>query len=355
MAVTYTFPTNVELDIMTQEYVIEREKFIGDKILPFAEYGSQRVRWDEKDSERGMTAPHNMKSDPTIDDRPGSVTREYEPIPFKESDVIKEDELLRARELGTLGGGINLDRTVAQTVRSREDKTFIRAEWLRWKTLTGGFTISENGVFVSETFPVQHYYSVVGWNHPLTAIPLRDGNATKLMFRGTGASAKGAVEYMNQTTLNALLENGNQNDIAGFRSQNFTNVNFSLTQINTILTDRGLPTIEVYDEGWNNEDGDFETFIPDGISITIGKRPMGQVVGQFAQTPSFHRIKAGLPAPGIFTILEVNGQGNRGSLTVDGELLGSVANPNIKITGGVYGGTFLWFPRSVIVKHVFTP
>jgi hypothetical protein len=351
--ITYTFPTNVELDVMTQEYMVERGKFIGDTILPFAEFQAQKVRWDEKDSERGMTAPHSMDADPTIDKRPGSKTREYEPIPFKESDLIKESELLRARELGTLGGVVNLDRLVAQTVRAREDKTFIRAEWLRWKTLTGGFTIEENGVKVSETFPIQHYRVAVSFENRDQATPLKVANEVKLLFRGTGASASGAKEYLNQTTLNTILENANPKDIQQFKSSNFRNISYGLEDMNKILEVRGLPILVPYDEGYIDKNGNFQTFILDGHSVVVGKRPAGQVVGNFAMTPSLHRSKNGMPAPGVFTFLEVNGQPNRGSVTVDVETLGASANPNIKVTGGVYGGTLLWYARSIVEKTLF--
>ena len=47
MSVTYKFPTNVELDMMTRKYVVNREKFIGQQIIPFKETMTQRVQWDE--------------------------------------------------------------------------------------------------------------------------------------------------------------------------------------------------------------------------------------------------------------------------------------------------------------------
>src|SRR5260370_23905129 len=184
---TYQFPTNLQLDILTQEYIIQREQFIGAQIVPLMEVGVQRVRWDERDKERGMTAPHAMDSDPKIDKRPGSVLREYSPIPFKESDLIKESEILQARELGTLANVVNLDRMVALTMKARMDKTFIRAEGLTWKMLTGGFSLAENGINVAETFPVQTYNTVVPWATVKTATPLKNFNAIKLLFRGTGA------------------------------------------------------------------------------------------------------------------------------------------------------------------------
>ena len=177
MSLTFTFPTNVELEQVVQEYVIQPDMFMGEKILPVVESMAQKVRWDELDNERGMTAPHNMGTDPKVDKRPGSKTREYEPIAFKETDLLKENEMLRARELGTLGGVINLNREIARIVKARMDKTKIRQEMIRWQTLRGQLSINENGVKVSETFPIQTYNSLVDWDTLGTATPLRDFNA----------------------------------------------------------------------------------------------------------------------------------------------------------------------------------
>ena len=350
----YRFPTNVSLDQATQEYFVEREKFLGDKILPFRDAWTQRVQWDELDNDRGMTAAHNLGTDPRIDDRRGSRVREYNPLFFKETDVIREDELLRARQLATLGGVVDLHELVGREIKKREDQNFIRAEHVRWQALRGSLVINENGVRVNETFPVQVYHAVVDWDQRATATPLRDGNAVKLMFRGTGASAQGAVGYLNQTTLNWLLENTNDADIRGFRSQNFLSIAFSLEELNRIQAARGLHTYELYDEGYIDEDESFKTFILDGEVIVIGKRPAGQTVGDFVMTPSLHRQKNGRDAPGMFTILEVNGRPNTGALEVSLADLGAGKNPRVEITGGFYGGPRMLYARSVVwmvVKH----
>ena len=352
MGIVLTFPSNVELDMLTQEYVINREQLLGQSIMPFQEHQTQRVRWDELDSVRGMTAVHNMDSDPRIGRRPGSRTREYEPIPFKETDVIKESELLRARELGTLGGVINIDALVVRTLRSRVDQTFLRAEYLRWQALCGALSINENGVRVNETFPIQTYTAVTQWSDHQNATPLRDFNAVSLLFRGTGASAAGATAYLNRKTLNDLLENTNESDIRGFRNQNYLDLTFSLDEVNRIMAARGLPNLVAYDEGYIDDDGNFRTFIPDNVVIVVGRRPNGERIGEFAMTPTLHRQVNGLPAPGFFTFIEVNGQVNQGVANIDLAQLGAGKNPKIEITGGVYGGPILFYPRSIVRMNV---
>jgi hypothetical protein len=352
MAIVYRIPSNVSLDQVTQEYFVEHEKFIGEKILPFTPSFAQRVQWDERDNERGMTGAHQLGTEPRIVGRRGSKLREYDPIYFKETDVIREDELLRARQLGTLGGVVDLSELMGRTIRVREDKNFIRAEFLRWQALRGEIHVHENGVNVDETFPIQIYNVTTGWDDRANAKPLRDMNAVKLLFRGTGASAKGAIAYCNQFTLNLLLENANQNDIQGFRSQNFLSTAFSIDELNRIQSARGLPTFEAYDEGYIDDDDEFQTFLEDGEVIVIGKRPAGQVVGDLVMTASLHREERGMPAPGMFTIVEVNGQPNRSAVEVSTSDLGAGKNPRIEVTGGFYGGPRLLYPRSVVKMNV---
>jgi hypothetical protein len=351
----YRFPTNVSMDVTTQEYVVQTEKLLGiQEVMPFQDLLTQTVRWDELDNDFGMTAPHKYGTDPHVDTRAGSKVRQYTAIPFKETDVIREDELLNARQFGTLGGVVDLTDVIGRVMKSRTDKTFIRCEWCVWKAAQGELEIEENGVYVHETFPVQTYDAVVDWDNRAGAFPLRDFNAVKELFVGTGASGEDATAYLNTPTLNWLLENTNQNDIAGFRSENFRNTTFSLEDLNKIQKDRKLPLLKEYNEGAYGRDKVFRKYIPDGVVIVKGKRPGTQVPGNFGMTPTFHRTKNGLPAPGFFNFLEVNGQSNRGMTEVSLSDLGAGKNPRIENTGGVYGGPFFRYPRSMVamkVKH----
>lgn len=345
---TLTFPTNAELTEVIQEYEAQTENYKGAEILPEVDSMSQKIQWDERDRDRGMTAPHSMDTDPKIDKRQGSKTHEYEPIPFKEMDIMKEKEILKARELGTLNGTINLSREIARIAKNRHDKTKTRIEWLRWQTLRGEFHINENGVKVDETFPVQQYTVLTDWDDLANAKIIRDMNRIALMFKGTGASPKGAKAYLNPVTMNWILENQNAADLKGFQNSNYLNLTYSVEEVNKILTGRGFPTFEVNEDFWIDEDNNENYFIPDGEIIVVGARPKGQKVGDVCNTPSLHRNKNGMPAPGYFNILEVNGRPAEqvGSITISE--IGASSNPKIANTGGQYTGTRLIYPRSVI-------
>jgi len=165
---TLNFPTNSELALVVQDFKPDPAQFIGSQILPDAESMFQVVMWDERDTDRGMTQPHVMGADPKVDIRQGSKTRSYTPIPFKQTDLLKENEILRSRELGTMNQTLDLSAEVARIARNRFIKTQIRKEKLRWDTLQGAISISENDVSISETFAVQTYTPATPWSTPLT-------------------------------------------------------------------------------------------------------------------------------------------------------------------------------------------
>jgi hypothetical protein len=353
MSLTLTFPTNVQLDLLTQEYQVNRAALIGiSRVAPVANRDAHIVEWEQLDFDTGMTPPHVIGTDPKIEMMPGSVRRQYEPGAFKASEMVDEGKIIRARAVGTFGNLINLDDLVARRLAARQDKTFIREEWCVWKALGGALSINENDVVINETFPVQTFATVVPWSTHATATPFADIQALAQKFPGTGASAAGAVIYLNQKTMNDVLQNKNGDDIWGMRGTNFVSQTYSLKQVNDILSANNLPTLEVYDEGYPDVNKVYQRYITDGKPICVGKRPAGQVVANFLSTISLHRTVNGQPAPGPFSIIEVNGGPNNGALTVSMESLGQSSNPNLKLTGGIYGGPVIWYPRSVVAMDV---
>lgn len=353
MLVTVQYPTNFELFELAREYSVNRNAFIGlSKYAPLKESFVQRVVWQQKDILRGYTAPHVMGTDPKVDTRLGAVEREYTPIAWKESDVLGEKEILRAAEIGTIGGVMNLDREAAQVMQDRMDKTFISQEIAIWQMFAGRLLINENGVKVDEPFPVQTAQTTVPWSDHANATIIKDLQAWALLFKGTGAKAAGATIPINQKTLNDVLNNKNDDDLWGFRGPSFVSLTYSLDQVNNILTARGLPNFELYDEGYVDAAEEFQDFISDGHPMIMGKRPAGQTIASFMTTPSMHRRQDGKFAPGYFSIINANGQPNVGSASIDLETLGADPNPRLKLTGGIYGGPVLWYPRSVIALDV---
>jgi hypothetical protein len=355
----FKFPRNVALDEVIQEVQRARARLIGQTILPFVEKDTQLVEWDELDHEQGKTSYHTMGTDPKIASRPGSKTHLYKPIPHKEEELIKEDEMLNARAMGTLGGVVNLNDLVMERFNAGVDKDWVAAEWEIWQALRGRLQVNEDGVQVDEIFPIQTFDAVadgkggVYYTDLESATPLADDDLIALMFRNTGATSQGAKEYMNKGTLNVLLQNKNAGDIRGF-NEGLRSILFDLPSLNKMRAARSLPEIVVYDEGWEDKAGNYNLFIPDGESVIVGKRTVGQNVGDYLLTATFHRQKNGMPAPGMFAMVTVNGKGNaNGAVTVSMSELGASGNPKVGVLHGFYGGPRLKYPRSIIKRKLF--
>ena len=249
---------------------------------------------------------------------------------------------------------MSIDDLVMDRFSARMGKDAIRQEWEIWQCLQGSLAINENGVVIAEAFPIQSFTPTVPWDTSATATPLKDLNAIKLLFRGTGASAQGAVIKLNQATFNKLLENTNANDLRGFNVENFRSATFDIDQFNKLLAARGLPIFEVYDEGYLDDAALFQPYIPNGRAICVGKRAAGQPVGNYILTPTLHRQNGGQPAPGFFAFITVNGAPSpMGTTSVDLATLGAAGNPKIAVTSGFYGGPVLYYPRSIVKINAY--
>lgn len=353
MGVTLTYPTNTELDLLQQKFQANPADYIGIReVAPIENYKTYYVEWDQLDDDFGMTSPHVLGTMPRIESRPGSSRRQYDPANFKQSEMIDEGEILRSRSLGTFGQTVDLSTEVSRRLGVGNGKTFTRMEWCVWRMMEGLLQFNENGVAVKEEFPTQKFQTTVPWSDRQNATPLKNiTNACKL-FAGTGAKASGGFLYLNQNDLDDLLNNRNDDDLWGERGVNFTAATFTLEQVNVIFTGRGLCTVKLYDEGYKGADKEFHRFIADGKPCIKGKRQVGQVVANFASVISIHRTQNGQPAPGMFSFLNVNGQPNTGSSTVDLAALGQDPNPSLKLTYGIYGGPIAWYARSIISMDV---
>lgn len=348
------FQTNREMDVTTQEYQRDSSTYLGMKLAPIEEKMSQNVEWDEMDNDFGMTGVHTMDTDPKVKSRPGSKRKSFSPIPHKETELVKESELLNARALGTFGGVVNIEDLVGDAFKRGMGQDDVRIEWEIWQMFLGRLTINEPGYYLDEIFPIQSYDPLVPWDTLATAKPMADTDAIGQMFAGTGASGRGAVIYGNHFSITKLFQNKNADDLAGQVNENFRKTTYGLEDANKILDARGYPTFAEYDEGYYDANKSFVRFIPNGKFVCLGKRPVGQKIARYITTPSLHRTKNGMPAPGRFSFITVNGQPNMGGTTgVSLAQLGAGANPSIGVVHGVYGGPTATYPRSIIKINAF--
>src|SRR5262249_18359917 len=136
------------------------------------------------------------------------------------------------------------------------------------------------------------------WATFATATPLMDFRNVKLYARGYSMTfGAGSKAYMNQGTTNVMLANTNAQDLYGRRSQGLSTLN-TLALVNELFTGEGLPNVVPYDEGYYDESGTFQLFIPNNKVVVVAKRANNAALGQFRLTRNANNPGA---APGAYT------------------------------------------------------
>lgn len=347
MSRIYLIPTNEELRPPIQNYTENVENLLGLQILPWADSFAQAIETEVTEDSEGMTAPHVLGSDTKTDKRPGSKRFRYEPLYLKESDVLNEADILRARRLGTYGQPISLLEEVTKLAKARAAKTMRRVEWTIWKTLGGQLQFDENGVKVNETFAVQTHNPIALWSDLANSKPLTDLDTMGDKFDGTGASMEGARIVANRQTWRYVMANQNDADLKALDKTQWGNFRFMFSALAKIIEDKCGAKIESYDRGYKSG-GVFTKYLGLGQVRVIGNRDDGMPVGNWWRTPSLHITKGGVEQPGYFVVVEANGRPSNGSVTE----IGQTANPKVKVTGGIYGGPNLDFEDNVIKMQV---
>jgi hypothetical protein len=157
-------------------------------------------------------------------------------------------------------------------------------------------------------------------------------SAGKSVDFGTSARA-----YMNRVTLNQMLSNTNNADIAGRRTSGL-NVVLNLQELNAINAGEDLPTIIPYDQGYLNDTGTFVRYIPNSKVIVVGTRTDGGRVGEYLLTRNAQNAGS---APGPYQFIA-----------------DSMAGPNprpprkIEVHRGHNGGPVVYFPSAIVVMNV---
>lgn len=351
MSRIYIIPTNLDIRPPVQNYVQNTDNLLGIKeVLPFENSFAQFIETEELDHFKGMTAAHLMGNDPKVDVRPGSKKFKYEPLAFKETDVLNEADILRARKIGTYGQQINLAEEIAKIAKRRAQKTMIRVETTVWQCVGGALAFDENGVKVNETWAgVQSHTPTANWDDLDDSTPLLDLDTAADKFDGTGASMEGAVIYGNRQTWRYMMQNQNDEDLMALDRTQWGNFRFMFSQLAKIVQDKCGAVIKSYDEGYYAAGGTFTKFLPTGQIRIIGKRSDGENVGKWWSTPSLHNTDAaGNEMPGYFVVVEANGHPSTGSVSD----LGGHKNPKIEVTGGIYGGPNLDYENNIIKMTV---
>ena len=199
-------------------------------------------------------------------------------------------------------------------------------------------------VTYTDTYSIQTFTSAVAWSLSATATPIVDLQNLQQKSVGHSTSFKGDSRlYVNQVTANRLLNNSNASDFGGRRSQYGATFN-DLTMFNNFFSGQGLPTIEIYDKGYQplkssgpetNPTNQFTKFIPNGVGILVGRRDNGNPIGEMQMTMNLNA--AGGAGPYAFTKDFFNG------INCAKDVPGK-----IEVHHGWSGGPAIYYPSSVV-------
>jgi hypothetical protein len=263
---------------------------------------------------------------------------EVRPGVYGEFIRIDEVELTRRRQIGTFGTPIDVSDLVLEAQNHLLVRRLDRIEQIGWDLLTTGtYSVpAPDGVTLkTDSFTLQTFTASVTWATEATATPLGDLRSVQLLHRGHSVSfgAK-AQAFMNQNTFNNLISNVNPDDLYGRRTSGLSLVN-NLKDLNALLAGDGLPQLVIYDEGYLDDTGTFQLFIPNDKVVVVGKRPAGQRVAEYRMTRNANNVDL---APGPY--MRVIDEGEYKVPRV------------IEVHDGHNGGPVVFYGSAIVVMNV---
>jgi hypothetical protein len=333
----FLFPSAIELRQVAQELVprlaAARPAF---DIFPITNVNSDLLEWEQMDNFTGLQQVRGLNGMPSRVKPTGGKRYLYTPGAYGEFQLIDERQITQRRPWGSFAGSIDITDLVREAQDKLLNRELDRQELTVWTLLaTGTFSVSDGtSVLHTDSYTTQTYSAGVVWATAATSAPLADFRAVQLKSRGYsvnfGAQAKA---FMNRSTLNALLSNTNAADIGGRRLAGLSSIN-SLDDANRLLAMDDLPQLVPYDQGYIDEAGTFQLFIPNNKVIVVGARRDGDPVGEYRLTRNANNPDVG---PGSYD--KVVDDPNRVPRTVE-------------VHRGHNGGVVIYHPAAVVVMTV---
>jgi hypothetical protein len=334
---TYVYPANSELQLIAREkaaVLTQDDPIFGE--MPIVEVDSHLLEWEQQDNFLGLQQVRGLNGQFGRVKAVGGKRFRLEPGVYGEYAPVDEEALTVRRQFGTFNGPINISDLVMEKQDQLLGRRFDRIRYIGWTLLaTGTFSVSnaDGTVTHTDTYTTQTYAAGVAWSTVATATPLADFRAIKLKQRGKGCSfGAQAKAYMNQTTFNNMIANTNASDLAGRRTSGLSTV-LSLNDANALLLGEDLPQVVIYDEGYLDDAGSFQLFIPNNKVVVVGRRPGGQKIMDYAMTRNANNPNL---APGAFM-----------------DVVESARPPKtIEVFDGHNGGPRIYFPSAVVIASV---
>lgn len=330
------FPSTKEITHVVRNRAIDPTRFIGRSFCPIREVYSAEIEFDVIEASAGMTPAHNLGADPKLTKLSGMKTKKVGTGYWKETKRVDEKELLYARAAGSYNERAGRMLVIEKSMQL-DDRLETRIEWLTWQPLVNGkVEINENGVKYTAAYDIPNKNMPVPtkkWSDP-TADILQDLNDYILLFRGTGAKATKA--YFNYKVAGYLAANEGIKEL--LKNTNYSSF-LSATNISQAMK-LFYPEIDfvIYDEGYVDVKGEFNSFIPDKKFLLVGQGQSGEDMMDFGTTISLHNGGLDKPQPGKFSIVDDKSEQSK--------------NPFVDITVGIYGLPRLYHPNWVVSANI---
>lgn len=339
---TFTFPTSAELREIAQaklpNLVAARPIF---SIMPIETVDQHLLMWEQEDNYVGLQQIRGLNGQPGRVKKTGAKRYLMQPGVYGEYSTIDELELTERRQYGSFNQPVSIDDLVMREQDRLLGRRLDRIEWIGWTLLTTG-TFSVTGpdglTYQTDTFALQTHAGS-DWSTPATATPLADFRAVQLLSRGHSVDfGPSARAIMNRVTWNRMMSNTNANDLGGKKNIGLASVT-SITDTNRILTEDGLPTVEIFDGGYLNDAGTFVPFIADDKVVVVGRRTDNGQVGAYRMTRNAQNPDL---SPGAY--MEVIDRGAEGA--------GKIIPRTIEVHDGHNGGPVVYFPSAIVIMSV---
>lgn len=337
-------PTQAEIQRLQMElfprYLNGR---VGLEILPFKTTELSSIILQQPDIFKGLQAFRGLgKPTAQVPERynPYGTMTYVEPGYYGEHDQVGEEIMTKwaSTNLNNCNNAFDVSEYTTWIQQRLLERRANRMEYNAWQVLTFGRYQALNlagQVIFEQQFNNQSVSAAVPWTNFAGSFPLRDFRQIQLLGRGTSARFDTCARaYMNRQTANLLFSNVNTQDV-GRIGLSACCTFMSPEMINQQFAAQGLPQIVVYDEGYIDDAGGFNPYIPYGYVIIVGCRPNNVPPGHFWLTRN--AAGCGIESGAWQKIVD----------TCDREV-----PRRIIIYDGFNGGPALEYPRMVVVLRV---
>jgi hypothetical protein len=335
----FAFPSTRELTHVVRNRVSDTTKFIGKRICPVVPVYASEIEYDVLHAVKGMTSAHKIGTNPKTVQPEKMETKRSGTAYWKDTGRLDEEKLLNLRKAGTIN-----ERAAREAVYNlafqQDTRLEVRIEWLIWQMLTkNAIHVDENNVKFTVVFGMPNALDISAdvqkkWTATATSDPI--GFLTMLIqgYRGTGAKAR--TIFMNSITAGFAVQSAKFVDM--LKQSNFTGYLSPLNATSALKLLFPDVNFEIYDEGYLDNDEDFQPFIADGEIVAYGDYP-GEKVMDFGSTITLHNGGLDKPQPGKFSLIEDKSANEK--------------NPYVDVTVGIYGLPRLFHPNYIRRGKVF--